>query len=128
MEPPFAEGVPFPAFSFPFPPTTSVPCPFSRQACFRLDHKTMAIKEPQPPQVNEDLDPLASLTAPPKNETKTERFRREQQELSAKHISDRIDEDLNGEKVKAANRSPAKKQVRVLVLGHRASGKSFHSP
>jgi hypothetical protein len=85
----------------------------------------MAIKGPQPSQVNEDLDPLASFTAPPKNETKTERFRREQQELSAKHISDRIDEDLNGEKFKAANRSPAKKRVRVLVLGHRASGRLF---
>lgn len=84
----------------------------------------MAIDGPQPSQVVEDLDPLASLTAPPRNETKVERLRREQQEQFAKHISDRIDEDLNGEKAKAASRNPAKKQVRVLVLGHRASGKS----
>ena len=68
---------------------------------------------------------MASLTAPPRNETKVERLRREQQEQFAKHISDRIDEDLNGEKVKAASRNPAKKQVRVLVLGHRASGRLF---
>jgi len=69
------------------------------------------------------LDPLASLTAPPKNETKLERFERERQELFAKIISDRIDEDLNGEKAKAANRNPTGKQVRVLVLGHHASGR-----
>jgi len=74
------------------------------------------------PQV-EDLDPLASITAPPKNETKVQRFMREQQELFAKRTSDRIDEDLNGEKVKVANPNPARKQVRVLVLGHRASGR-----
>ena len=73
----------------------------------------------------EDLDPLALFTAPPKNETKPERFMREQRELFAKLISDSIDEDLNGEKVKAANRNPTRKQVRVLVLGHRASGKLF---
>ena len=85
----------------------------------------MAIDGPQPSQVVEDLDPFASITAPPRNETKAERLRREQQELFAKHISDRIDEDLNGEKVKAANRNPAKKQVRILVLGHRASGRLF---
>lgn len=85
----------------------------------------MAIKESLPSQVIEGLDPLASLTAPPKNETKTEKLRREQRELFAKHISDRIDEDLNGEKLKAANLDPAKKQVRVLVLGHRASGRLF---
>ena len=85
----------------------------------------MAIKEPQPSQVTEALDPLASLTAPPKNESKIERFRREQRELFAKHISDRIDQDLNGEKVKAANRKPEKKKVRVLVLGHRSSGRLF---
>ena len=85
----------------------------------------MAIKESQPSQVIEDLDPLASLTAPPKNETKVERLRREQRELFAKHVSDRIDERLKGEKVKAANQNPDKKQVRVLVLGHRASGRLF---
>lgn len=85
----------------------------------------MAVEGTYPSQV-EDLDPLASFTTPPKNETKLERFIREQQELFAKLISDRIDEDLNGEKVKAANRSPTRKQVRVLVLGHRGSGRLFH--
>lgn len=75
------------------------------------------------PSRAEDLDPLASLTAPPKNETKSEKFKREQKELSAKLISDRIDEDLNGEKAKATNRNPIRKQVRVLILGHRASGR-----
>ena len=74
------------------------------------------------PQV-EDLDPLASIIAPPKNETKVQRFMREQQELFAKRTSDRIDEDLNGEKAKVASRHPTRKQVRVLVLGHRASGR-----
>ena len=71
------------------------------------------------------MDPLASLTAPPKNETKLERFERERQELFAKIISDRIDEDLNGEKAEAANCNPTRRQVRVLVLGHRASGRPF---
>jgi len=84
----------------------------------------MALRVTYPPQV-EDLDPLASLTAPPKNETKLERFKREKQELSAKLISDRIDEDLNGEKANATNCNPTRKQVRVLVLGHRASGRLF---
>jgi hypothetical protein len=88
----------------------------------------MTIQEPPLSHIVEDLDPLASLTAPPKNESKMERLRREQQELFAKHVSDRIDEDLNGEKVKAANRRPVKKQVRVLILGHRASGGLFVSP
>jgi hypothetical protein len=82
----------------------------------------MTLKGAYPPHA-EDLDPLASLTAPPKNETKLERFKREQKELSAKLISDRIDQDLNGEKAKAAVRNPIRKQVRVLVLGHRASGR-----
>lgn len=87
---------------------------------------TMAIKGSQPPsQVIEPYDPLASLTAPPKNESRTERFRREQRELFAKHISDRIDEGLNGEKAKAAIPTTEKKQVRVLVLGHHASGGLF---
>lgn len=86
----------------------------------------MAIKESQSSQIIEELDPLDSLTAPPKNETKLERLRREQREQFAKHISDRIDEDLNGEKAKAESRNPDKKQVRVLLLGHRASGRLFH--
>ena len=77
-----------------------------------------------PPQV-EDLDPLASFTAPPKNETKMQKLVREQRELFAKRTSDRIDEHLNGEKAKVTNRKPTRKQVRVLVLGHRASGKLF---
>lgn len=85
----------------------------------------MTVQEPPLPPIAEDLDPLASLTAPPKNESKMERLRREQLELFAKNVSDRIDEDLNGEKVKAANRRPTKKQVRVLILGHRASGELF---
>ena len=84
----------------------------------------MPVKDTYPPQA-EDLDPLASLTAPPKNETKFERFMREQQELSAKLISDRIDEDLNGEKAKATNHGHTRKRVRVLVLGHRTSGRPF---
>jgi len=73
----------------------------------------------------EDSDPLASFTTPPKNESKSERFRREQQELFAKHISDRIDEHLNGEKAKAESRKPTRKQVRVLLLGHHGSGGLF---
>ena len=81
----------------------------------------MTVDGTYPHQI-EDLDPLASFTAPPKNETKMERFMREQQELFAKRTSDRIDEHLNGEKAKAASSGPARKQVRVLVLGHRASG------
>lgn len=88
----------------------------------------MAIKESQPSQAIEALDPLASLTAPPKHESKVERFRREQRELFAKHVSDRIDENLNGEKAKAANQLPERKQVRVLLLGHRASGRSSPLP
>jgi hypothetical protein len=87
--------------------------------------ETMAIQGSQSSQVIEPLDPLASLTAPPKNESKMERLRREQRELFAKLISDKIDEGLNGEKTKAANQTPDKKQVRVLVLGHRGSGRLF---
>jgi len=82
----------------------------------------MAVESTYPSQV-EDLDPLASFTAPPKNETRMERYMREQQELFAKHVSDKIDRSLNGEKANAANRRPTKKQVRVLMLGHRASGR-----
>jgi hypothetical protein len=84
----------------------------------------MTVEGASPSQV-EELDPLASLTAPPKNETKVERFIREQREVFAKHISDRIDEHLNGEKAKAANRKPTRKQVRVLLLGQRASGRRY---
>jgi len=84
----------------------------------------MAVESAHPSQV-EDLDPLASFTAPPKNETRVERFMREQRELFAKHVSDEIDQSLNGEKANAANRNPTRKQVRVLVLGHRASGRLF---
>ena len=83
----------------------------------------MAVKDTYPPLQVEDMDPLASLTAPPKNETRVEKFMREQRELFAKHTSDRIDEHLNGEKARAANRKPTRKQVRVLLLGHRASGR-----
>lgn len=88
----------------------------------------MAINGPQSSQAVEEFDPLASLTAPPKNETKFERFMREQQELVAKHVSDRIDEGLNGEKAKAAKRNPTRKQVRVLVLGQRGSGRLLPFP
>ena len=42
----------------------------------------MTVDGTYPHQI-EDLDPLASFTAPPKNETKMERFMREQQELFA---------------------------------------------
>lgn len=84
----------------------------------------MALRDTYPSWV-EDLDPLASFTAPPKNETKLERLKREQQELSAKLISDRIDEDLNGEKANTASREPTRKHVRVLILGHRGSGRLF---
>ena len=87
----------------------------------------MTVKGTYPYEI-EDLDPLALFTAPPKNETKIERFMREQQELLAKYTSDQIDEHLNGEKAKVANHGPTRKQVRVLVLGHRASGKSFRFP
>jgi len=87
----------------------------------------MAVKNTYPSQV-EDLDPLASFTAPPKNETKFERLTREQQEKSAKLISDRIDQDLNGEKAKVANHNPTRNRVRVLVLGHRTSGRPFRFP
>jgi hypothetical protein len=73
---------------------------------------TMTVNGTSPSQA-EELDPLASLTAPPKNESKVEKFMREQREVFAKHISDRIDEHLNGEKAKAANHKPTRKQVRV---------------
>ena len=86
----------------------------------------MTVEGTYPFQI-EDPDPLAPFTAPPKNETELEKLVREQQELHAKYISDRIDEDLNGEKAKAANRSSTGRQIRVLVLGHRASGGLFRS-
>ena len=62
----------------------------------------MAVESAYPSKVKEP-DSLASFTTPPKNETEVERFIREQREVFAKHISDRTDENLNGEKAETTN-------------------------
>ncbi|KAI0635292.1 G-alpha-domain-containing protein [Trametes polyzona] len=66
-------------------------------------------------------DPLASVMAPPPNETEQQRAARLAAEAEAKRISDAIDEELQRQ-AKAEKRGP--KPVKILLLGQSESGKS----
>ncbi|KAJ7275084.1 guanine nucleotide binding protein, alpha subunit [Mycena rebaudengoi] len=68
-----------------------------------------------------DVDPFASVVAPPENETPAQREERLLLEKEAKQISDAIDEQLNREK---AQQKKGPKPVKVLLLGQSESGKS----
>lgn len=61
-----------------------------------------------------DDDPLAPITAPPRDETPEQRQIRETAEAEAKRISDEIDERLRREK---ENDRKKKRPVKLLLLG-----------
>lgn len=61
-----------------------------------------------------DDDPLAHVTAPPPDETPTEREARMRAEAEAKQVSDIIDEELDRQRL-AEKRAP--KALKVLLLG-----------
>lgn len=66
------------------------------------------------------LDPLASLLAPPPNETPQQKAARERAEAEARKVSEAIDEQIRQEKMAMRKRGP----VKVLLLGQSESGKS----
>ncbi|KAF9000823.1 G-protein alpha subunit [Cyathus striatus] len=68
-----------------------------------------------------DYDPFNELTAPPPDETPMDKAIREQRELEARRVSDKIDEEIKLEK---AALKKQKGTVRVLLLGQSESGKS----
>ncbi|KAJ3971688.1 guanine nucleotide binding protein, alpha subunit [Lentinula raphanica] len=70
--------------------------------------------------VSEDEDPLTLAIAPPPNETPAEREHRLFEERKAKEISDRIDEEINAQRLAEKKENP----VRVLLLGQSESGKT----
>ena len=61
-----------------------------------------------------DDDPLAAITAPPRDETPEQRQIREAAEAEAKRISDEIDERLRRER---ENEKKKKRPVKLLLLG-----------
>lgn len=65
-------------------------------------------------------DPLQHMLAPPPNETHYERDVRLRLEAEAKRISDAIDEQIKADAVKRRK----KVEVKLLLLGQSASGKS----
>jgi hypothetical protein len=69
-----------------------------------------------------DVDPFASVVAPPENETPAQREERLLLEKEAKQISDAIDEQLNREK---AQQKKGPKPVKVLLLGELNSSVSI---
>ncbi|KIM27401.1 hypothetical protein M408DRAFT_169642 [Serendipita vermifera MAFF 305830] len=68
-----------------------------------------------------DSDPLSRVLKPASGESPQERQARLEQEAEAKRISDAIDEQLRREKVE---KTKARKEIRVLLLGQSESGKS----
>lgn len=66
------------------------------------------------------LDPLASILAPPPNETPQQRAARERAEAEARKISEAIDEQIRQERIALRKKGP----VKVLLLGQSESGKS----
>ncbi|KAF5325867.1 hypothetical protein D9611_000979 [Ephemerocybe angulata] len=76
---------------------------------------------PRPSPIVLEDDPLAAMTAPPRNETPEERQIREAAEAEAKKISDEIDERLRRER---ENDRKKKRPVKLLLLGQSESGKT----
>lgn len=66
-----------------------------------------------------EQDPFAIFTAPPPGETQEEKAAREQRELEAQRVSDRIDEEI---KVEKALLKKHRGTVKVLLLGQSESG------
>lgn len=69
---------------------------------------------------DENVDPLARITAPPVNETPDQRRFREREEADAKKISEQIDEALKAEREE--RKSKRKNRLKVLLLGQSESG------
>jgi len=69
-------------------------------------------------------DPLASLVAPPPNETPEAKQARERNEAEARRINDAIDEQIRQERNSLKKK---KKPVKVLLIGQSESGAS-HIP
>jgi len=67
-------------------------------------------------------DPLTLALAPPPDKTRQRRAERKSREHEARAISDKIDEDI--EKERLALRKQKKSTIRVLLLGQSESGKS----
>jgi len=67
----------------------------------------------------DSTDPLSRVLEPPVNETLEQRAVREADEVEARRVSDRIDEQIKSDK-QANSRSKA--QVKVLLLGQAESG------
>ncbi|KAF6749802.1 guanine nucleotide binding protein, alpha subunit [Ephemerocybe angulata] len=76
---------------------------------------------PRPSPIVLEDDPLAAMTAPPRNETPEERQIRETAEAEAKKISDEIDERLRRERESDRKK---KRPVKLLLLGQSESGKT----
>ena len=70
---------------------------------------------------DESLGPLARVLAPPLGETPEQRTTRETLETEARHVSERIDEQIRLEK---QTNSRKKVPVKVLMLGQAESGAS----
>ncbi|KAJ7599276.1 guanine nucleotide binding protein, alpha subunit [Mycena floridula] len=68
-----------------------------------------------------DEDPLAQVTAPPLDESLSEKEARISLEREAKRVSDAIDDDIDRQRV-AEKRSP--RAMKLLLLGQSESGKS----
>ncbi|KAI0264742.1 guanine nucleotide binding protein, alpha subunit [Gloeopeniophorella convolvens] len=73
------------------------------------------------PAPSEYEDPLSRWDAPPEGESIADREARLRQEQEAKRVSEKIDEQINQERL-ASKRGP--KPVKLLLLGQSESGKS----
>ncbi|KAF9644851.1 G-alpha-domain-containing protein [Thelephora ganbajun] len=71
---------------------------------------------------DENVDPLAQITAPPVNETPDQRRTRECKEAEARKISEQIDEALKAEREEG--KAKRKNRLKILLLGQSESGKS----
>ena len=69
-------------------------------------------------------DPLTAALQPPLDETPEEKTKRLKREIRAKRVSDQIDGALRGERDDLRRRRAARPDVRLLLLGQAASGKS----
>jgi guanine nucleotide-binding protein subunit alpha len=69
---------------------------------------------------DDNLDPLARITAPPVNETPEQRRTREREEANAKKVSEQIDETLRAEREEG--KAKRKNRLKVLLLGQSESG------
>ena len=68
---------------------------------------------PMPRRSVEDHDPLTLAIAPPPNENPADKEKRLTQERKAKEISDKIDEEINAQRLAEKKEVP----IKVLLLG-----------